>query len=277
MTFGQPKTRRQLGARLIASNPTPGPYPQWTPKPLPQSVQFGNTTFSLQKFQVGVKDPDTRHWFYNPQVGGTALLFRIREVGATRHGWKPIYAELTNATGDTLQGGFTYGGKRTPSGLFAPWSVGTEESAWKIGVHFLRTTGFTPAETWSFDDIRLPAPSLSDTAVNSVLTRGGTQIRLRQLRLSRKSKKQWEVHMQFQSKAELADSITSILRIDSEDGRNFLHFGDNPRYINSPSSLTFDRYSSLSFDVPPNTKKISLKLAVHRTHLVNFLAAPTTP
>jgi hypothetical protein len=274
LAVSNPHNRFQRVGRFVVSNPTPGPHPQWTPKPLPQAVKVADSTFVLQKFQVGVREPKSLDPFCDEEAGSTALKFSVQEFGKTRKGWRPIAADLTTATGDTLQGGFWNAGDRLPSGLYSPWSVGTEEAAWKIRVYFAQTTGFSPTDTWSFNDIPVPPPSQTETLMNRRVTLGARQIQLRSLRASRDSEKQWEVHLMFQFFQQPADSYVSLIGIENEKGRNLLHFGANPRFVQSPSGASPHGDFSLTVEVPADTRQLSLKLALHRSRIATFLAAP---
>jgi hypothetical protein len=267
----------ERSGRLVASNPTPGPFPQWIPRPLPQAVTSGDSTFVLQKFLTGVKGQKGLPVMEDPESGGTSLQFQVHETGKAWHGWRPVVADLVNATGDTFEKATGSFGNALPGGLFSPWSVGTEEAAWKIGVHFTRTTGFTPAETWSFNDIRLPAPSQSESDVKQALNRGATRAELSRMRVSRSSEKRWEVHHQFVFSPQPEGTYLTLVGLTDEHRRNLLHFSENRRHIQISSPAPNRGYHPLTIEVPAGTPKISVKLALHRSRYVTFLAAPTTP
>jgi hypothetical protein len=266
----------ERGGRLVASNPTPGPFPQWIPQPLPHSVKIGDSTFVLQKFLTGVKGKKGLPVVEDPENGGTALEFQVLGSEQPRLGWRPVMADLTNAAGDSFESSIGSFGNALPNGLFAPWSVGTEEAAWKIGVHFTRTTGFTPAETWSLNNIRLPSPSQTETDLKHAVRRGAERVELSSLRVSRASEKRWEVHSRLEFSLPSAGTFVSLIGLTDERGRNLLHFSENPRHIKVSRPAPIRGYYPLVIEVPAGTRQINLKLALHRSQYVTFLAVPTT-
>ena len=77
-------------------------YPQWTPRPCPQTSTNGDLEVTLVEFTRG----DVPVFGWNPVrpdvVHGYAALFKVDRKGEPAPEWRPETVEVTDATGNFL-------------------------------------------------------------------------------------------------------------------------------------------------------------------------------
>jgi len=132
-----PRRGRELRLRLMngdqplgeftIANPCPGPYPHWTPAPIPSVVTSANLEITLERFTADATKCRTR------------LEFRIRENGLGSVAWLPTSFEILDATGNHWRPPIgsppiaTSDGHLNGDFLGALWP---EEDAWKLRLDF---------------------------------------------------------------------------------------------------------------------------------------------
>jgi hypothetical protein len=201
------------------------------------------------------------------------LTFEARENSKPRQGWLPLTAGFANATGDSWNDIGWRIGNQWPGKLYIPWSLGTEEAAWKIGVHFVQTTGFTPEQTWTFRNVPLPPPG-SPVAVNRILKRGTTRVRLRSLALARTTAQRWELSHDLQVSPQPFGACFTLFAAHNERGRDITRFGKNAQRFGNEGTFRARHNHNFTVDVPPGTRSVDLTLVLHRSKYITFLAAP---
>ena len=85
-------------AEFKIPNPAPGPYPTWTPSPLPTTSSKDGLEVTLAKFAAYQTSPEisAKHERY-PR---TECVFTLRESGRATVDWTPVVTEVSDATGN---------------------------------------------------------------------------------------------------------------------------------------------------------------------------------
>jgi len=130
-------------------------YPRWQPEALPVEHQTNGFTFALIKAEVGVSAPVPLLPPYNLQAGQwSEFRFRVRAQGQLAGDWMIREIMISDATGNELRvsgqdsGAFNHQLSHVEGGdivCLHRWDFWTDESAWKLSVHFEQ-----PASTGSW-------------------------------------------------------------------------------------------------------------------------------
>ena len=259
--------------RFTLPNPASGSLPQWEAHPLPQTTQAGNATFLLKRFESGVKYPGMTGNEADAAELGTVLQFEAQEGGKPSRRWFPISTSFTTATGDSWEDAAWWVRGMAPSTCWTPRTLGTEEAAWEIGVHFARLTGFTPEETWTFRNVPVPIPGKGMRG-SPVLVRGHTSVRLESLQSTRTPSGNWSVVGELRLLMPTAPRMVSIIGIRDERGRDLRDFGENRTRIGPIGAISASNYRFFARDVPAGTRRVQLTLAINHSRYVTFLATP---
>jgi RNA polymerase sigma factor (sigma-70 family) len=145
-------------AEFKIPNPAPGPYPTWTPSPLPVASTQDGLEVTLAKFAAYQTSPEISA--QHARSPRTECVFTFRENNRETIDWRPVVFEVSDATGnhwlgwpDTPFSG-TIGGGNLRSGFRGALWPG--ESAWKLRVEFNRTGSFPENELLHISNIRIP-------------------------------------------------------------------------------------------------------------------------
>jgi RNA polymerase sigma factor (sigma-70 family) len=138
-------------------NPAPGPYPTWTPSPLPASTTNDGLEVTLSKFTAYQTSPEisAQHALF-PR---TECEFIFRENNRQTTDWTPVVFEVSDATGNHWRAW-----PRAPFGKMEAGHVRSEfdgalwpgESAWKLRVELKRTANFPESDLLRIPKIRIP-------------------------------------------------------------------------------------------------------------------------
>lgn len=149
------------GGKLLAEfkipNPAPGPYPNWTPTPLPASATNGDLEVVLTRFRTFRSTSEAA--LKEPRYPRTDFAFRFRENGSETTEWTPVTVELSDATGNHWRVYYNPDNAKEENGAKQAGSSGAlwaGESAWKIRGEFRRTANFPENELLRLAKIRLP-------------------------------------------------------------------------------------------------------------------------
>lgn len=147
----------KLLADFKIPNPAPGPYPTWTPEPLPVHATNGDLEVMLTEFRTFHPTSETAlNEQRNPR---TDYGFSFQENGSETIAWTPVVLELADATGNHWLQFYNSdiakekNGARHIESLGALWSG---ESAWKIRGEFRRTANFPENELLAIPGIQIP-------------------------------------------------------------------------------------------------------------------------
>jgi RNA polymerase sigma factor (sigma-70 family) len=158
----------KLLAEFKIPNPAPGPYPTWTPEPLPARATNGDLEVLLTGFrairptsEAALMEPRTMQ-----RSARTECAFSFNENGRQSTAWTPVLLELADATGNHWRPSRYSGGNPYLSEIEngaiqtrfsgALWAC---ESAWKISGEFVRTANFPESELLHLPKIVIPDPN----------------------------------------------------------------------------------------------------------------------
>lgn len=133
-------------AEFDVPNPARGPFPVWTPEPLPSSRTNGDLVFVLK--EVG-------DYAAGPAWSGPH--FDIFQGSVPVEDWEPDTVYVSEATGNRGQRPFC-----------------TNEPAWKLEVEFLRNVKakFLPSEMFTITNLSVPASGVAVQLTNTFSLKG---------------------------------------------------------------------------------------------------------
>lgn len=231
-------------------------------------------TFLLRQFLVGVANARSSRPAADPDIAGTLLSFAAQRNGKSEAGWRPIKASFLNATGDSWPDAIWHKWDSPLEGLYVPHSLGMEETAWKVGVHFARVSGFAADETWTFDRVPVSPPA-HVRAFNRPLSRKKTQVRLHSLETLQPSAGISRLTGGLQTSSRHPDALLTVIAVSDENGRDLSTFGENRQRLGLGRPLSPQGQRRFAVDAQAGTRYITLTVALHKSAYVTFLAAPT--
>jgi hypothetical protein len=285
-------------AEFAVPNPVRGPYPAWTPSPLPITRQQDALAFTLTELATGREAP-RRLWAWWGDRFWTHAAFRIQENGRPTDRWEPVGITLADATGNVLytrnlqvpvplgryrQDGATH--------LRVLGNLPPDEAAWKLRAEFVPTRGFAPAELWTMHDIAVPKGD-GETRSAAMASWYGQQLHL----VVRAWVRPWfrgKLYLDTQL-APLVDGMrVGLVRATDDRGRaclrlppGWLDFLPSPAEAPRPqleivspfrSYLQAEYWSAganYELTPPADAKRLNLTFAVVKSRFVDFLARPS--
>jgi hypothetical protein len=166
-----PRRGNELSLRLMADygslgeikikNPARGSHPKWQPETMPVSVNTNGLELSLVKFRS--YQPGTTAFTKSGVYPRTECAFRVRENGRESTAWRPLFFEISDATGNHWRPWRDsrlecVSGKELLAGFLGALWPG--EDAWKVHVEFKRIAEFPENELLRTDPI--PVPGLDE-------------------------------------------------------------------------------------------------------------------
>ena len=152
---------------FVLTNPVPGTFAPWTPKPLPDTESDGNLEVTLTKLVAGAPTPNWNGGILvptnDPANQCVHLNFDFRQNGQSTTNWDPWPVQTTDAAGNWSRGliyayptngvyriwGRMKNGAYIPppehygmDGYFYQPGLWPNESAWKVRLEFIQTVGF---------------------------------------------------------------------------------------------------------------------------------------
>ena len=142
------------GVTVIAEfripNPNPGPFPTWTPEPLPDVQRAGSVIATLTGFATGLSRAHPEQAARDNEPTITRLGLQLEEPGQTNCLWKPHGIEVSDATGNLWM---PYSPASSAAGhagdayiMTFPHTLWPGEPAWKLRIELSRTNSFAPEE-----------------------------------------------------------------------------------------------------------------------------------
>ena len=132
-------------------------YPTWTPAALPVTEKDRNLSYTLSELIAGLPSQQIPRQAAMREAAWTRASFRAADRRGRTAPWEPVGVVISDATGNvwTPRTSFT---QRKSGGaqlyfIGVPWAG---ESAWKLQVEFARTGGFSGAELWTVQGLRVP-------------------------------------------------------------------------------------------------------------------------
>jgi hypothetical protein len=162
MSYGQ-RGSQVAKSQFVISNPARGPFPKWTPDPLPDTQSDDDFDVTLTKLIAEGPSPYNRGNGVarnNPINKIVQIDFDAQQKGRSATNWRPVQIETTDATGNYVKGFINdYNRDGEKDGYFYQSGLWPNEPAWKVRIEFSRTAGFSDDELWSVTNIPVHAGS----------------------------------------------------------------------------------------------------------------------
>lgn len=281
------------GVTVIAEfripNPNPGPFPTWTPEPLPDVQRAGSVIATLTGFATGLSRAHPEQAARDNEPTITRLGLQLEEPGQTNCLWKPHGIEVSDATGNLWM---PYSPASSAAGhagdayiMTFPHTLWPGEPAWKLRIELSRTNSFAPEELWTAFALPVPAEDTKSPAAPSSILRAslqanqpsagstnspavfstninGCSIRLDLARARASS----DVTLSVALEQIPNDFRLSLVKISDEKGR--------PVKIKSANDWLRWR-STFNLAVPRDATRLDCTFAWHKSRFVEFVAAPS--
>jgi hypothetical protein len=171
---------------FILTNPVPGTFAQWTPKPLPDTESDGDLEVTLTKLVAGAPTPNWRGGILmptnDPANQCVHLNFDFRQNGQTTTNWDPWPVQTTDAAGNWSRGliyAYPTNGVRqiwgrmiSGSDIPPPEHYGMDgyffqpglwpDEPWKVQLEFIQRSGFSDDEIMTFTNLPVQPGSKQD-------------------------------------------------------------------------------------------------------------------
>jgi hypothetical protein len=160
---------------FVITNPVPGTFAQWTPKPLPDTESDGDLEVTLTKLVAGVPMPHYQG-STNEAANDSAnqcvhLNFDFRQNGQSTTNWQAWPVETTDAVGNWSRG-LIYGYPTNGVFLKNPlnWVFDGDyfqpglwpNQPWKMRMEFIQQSGFSEDEMVTFSNVPVKLGSQQD-------------------------------------------------------------------------------------------------------------------
>jgi len=289
-----PRRGKELRLRLMTGssslgeikieNPARGSHPRWKPEPMPVTVKSNGLELSLVKFRS--YQPGATTFTKAGVYPRTECAFRIRENGRESTAWRPLFFEISDATGnhwrpfrDSLLEGVD--GTEIRAGfLGALWP---DEEAWKLRIEFKQVADFPAKELLRIESIPIPGPEEMLQPQSSYEVNGAT-VDVASIiganvsfdRIVRLNARRLRDCFTVLVKGRILSQGRRLTFVEAKDehGRIVKLRGtaSDPGQISgqSPDLLPY----SLNFQALPDARELTLVLAVSQSRFLEFLAQP---
>jgi hypothetical protein len=160
---------------FVLTNPAPGTFAQWTPKPLPDTKSDGDLEVTLTRLVAGAPTPSWQGGILaptnDPANQCVHLNFDFRENGQSTTNWDPWPVQTTDAAGNWSRGLiYAY----PTNGVFPRNPLNEENDGyffqpglwpnqpWKVRLEFIQRSGFSDDEMVTFTNIPVKPGSKKD-------------------------------------------------------------------------------------------------------------------
>jgi hypothetical protein len=276
--------QRTSKEQFVVSNPARGPFPKWTPEPMPDTQSDGDLNVTLTKLVAGAQLP------YNRGNGTTRndpinkcvqLDFDIQQKGQSVTNWHPMKVETSDATGNRISGWVNQNyqnGKVT--GYFYQPGLWPDEPAWKLRLEFARTSGFSDSEVWAITNVPVQPGSQQD--VNDWNSRG-TKSAFAETTVN-------GVHLKLFPAIQFKDqnqgggqSVSFTIKADPDPEAQGLRLtllnvsDDQGRKLENRSSSWGGGSYEYQFPGARNVQTLNITVALHKSRFVEFTVKPEKP
>ena len=153
-----PQGQRVSKEQLLISNPARrGPFPKWTPDPLPDTQSDDDLNVTLTKCIFPVEGFNGRGLSAkDPANKAVAVAFHCEQKGVTVTNWQPLRIETSDAMGNQVQNN-SWSNSRDENGdakMTYQYGLWPREP-WKLRVEMSRTSGFHDDELWTVENIQV--------------------------------------------------------------------------------------------------------------------------
>ena len=171
---------------FVLTNPAPGTFAPWTPKPLPDTESDGDLEVTLTKLVAGAPTPNWKGGILvptnDPANQCVHLNFDFRQNGQSTTNWDPWPVQTTDAAGNWSRGLIyayptngvyrIWGRMKNGSYIPPPEHYGMDgyfyqpglwpNRPWKVRLEFIQRSGFSDDEMVTFTNIPVKPGSQQD-------------------------------------------------------------------------------------------------------------------
>ena len=275
-------SRQTLTKAFVISNPVHGPFPAWSPDPLPDTQSDGDLEVTLTRLACGVKEPFRRDNAApnDPINQGVQAAFQIQQNGRAVTNWLPVQVETSDATGNHITGWCNSHWENGELMTLYQWGLWPNEPAWKLRVEFSRTSGFSAGELWTVSNLPVQPGRQQDFWNSSRFHRTANafaEATVNGIHLKLFPAKQFTDQpdargviaggLDVQSDVPLKGMRLTLLKATDDQGHEI-------RPMSLGSGGTDHRFGLRDLG---HAKALNLTLALHRSRLVEFTVKPAKP
>jgi hypothetical protein len=275
---------------FVISNPARGPFPKWSPDPLPNAQSDGDLDVTLNKLICGVQTP----WRQNNSAAddamnrGVQIALDIQQNGHPATNWQPVQIQTFDATGNRVNGYVYTSSQNGEPMTFYQWGLWPDEPAWKLRVEMSRTSGFNDDELWTVQGIPVenskmqdfwndtargrsrpgfratkPKPGFAETTLN------GIHLNIYPVKRFTDQPPESSQQGAFQVQLDPAPEGMQMTLVNVTD--------DQGRKIRSWRWSWGGNFSAFALRELEDVKSINITLALHKSRFVEFTVKPTKP
>ena len=269
--------------QFVISNPSRGPFPKWTPDPLPDTQSDGDLDVTLTRLIYGVKGFDRGNALSKNDPMNKAVLaaFRTEQKGVVMTNWQPCRITMSDATGNRIDNNSWSNGRENDEVVMTyQWGLWPDEPAWKLNVEMTRTSGFKDDEVWTVQNLPVHTGSQRDlfnygrnshtdttfaeTTLNGVHLKIFPAIQFTDLNYGN-GQKSGGIRLQVDPEPETLQMRMSLASLTDEQGHELQCWGPN------------GGGGSDVFQMPNlrNAKSLNVTIAVHKSRFVEFTVKST--
>ena len=268
--------------QFVISNPTRGPFPTWTPEPLPDTQSDGDLNVTLTRLIYGVKGFDRGNGLSKTDPMDKAVLaaFRTEQKGVVMTNWQPYRIAMSDATGNQIENN-SWSNTRTndEAVMTYQWGLWPDEPAWKLNVEMTRTSGFNDDEVWTVQNLPVHPGSQMDlynyqrnnrtnaafaeTTLNGIHLKIFPAIQFTDQNFA-PGQKSGGFRLQVDPEPETMQMRMSLAKLTDEQGHDLQSWGPN----GGGGSAAF-QIQNLR-----NAKSLNVTIAMHKSRFVDFTVKP---
>jgi hypothetical protein len=292
---------------FVITNPVPGTFAQWTPKPLPDTESDGDLEVTLTKLVAGAPTPSWRGGVLvptnDPAKQCVHLNFNFRQNGQSTTNWNPWPVQTTDAAGNSSRGLIyayptngvyrIWGRLKNGSYIPPPEHYGMDgyfyqpglwpNQPWKVRLEFIQRSGFSDDEMVTFTNIPVRRGNQQDAddqwtwdASNTNWTFiaqakvNGVHLKLLPplLLTNRWDRSQKDISIIIGAESNSDTKGMNLTVVSATD--------DQGRDLES-FGIPWATHIPINFgNVHDDIKSVNLKLALHKSRFVEFTVKPAT-
>ena len=268
--------------QFVISNPTRGPFPKWTPDPLPDTQSDGDVNFTLTRLIYGVEGFNRGMGMSakDPMSKAVLAAFRAEQNGVVLTNWQPYRISMTDATGNHIQNNSWSNRRENDEAVMVyQWGLWPDEPAWKLNVEMTRTSGFKDDEIWTVKD--LPVKPGTQQAVYNYSRNSRTNGAFAETTLNGvhlmifpavqftdqnfgNGQKMGGIRFQVDPEPETLQLRMGVGSLTDENGRSLQYWGPNGG----------GGMENIQIQDMRNAKTLNVTIAIHKSRFVEFTVKP---
>ncbi len=275
--------------QFVVSNPSRGPFPKWSPDPLPDTQSDGDLDVTLTRLIYGVEGFQRGAGVSanDPMNKAVLAAFRTEQKGVVMTNWQPYRITMSDATGNQIQNSSWSNRRENDEAVMVyQWGLWPGEPAWKLNVEMTRTSGFKDDELWTVQNLPLHPGSQQDlynynfrrngrtiaetpaafaeTTLNGVHLKIFPAIQFTDLSFGN-GQKSGGIRLQVDPDPQDLQMRMGIGSLTDEQGHEIQHWGPNGGGGTETIQIQNLR----------NAKSLNVSIAIHKSRFVEFTVKPT--